>query len=147
MSEKFFTIEEAEELIPQLEVWLRTIVECKKMITIIESEFADLLGKVSNSGGATLDIQSWIEKKRDEEEHGNDLRAAARLVMETGCLIKDLDIGLLDFPCELEGKEIYLCWKMGEPSIGFWHGTDEGFASRKPIDRPFTEHFKPRRTM
>jgi len=48
--------------------------------------------------------------------------------------VKDLDIGLLDFPCEVEGKIVLLCWKMGEKSITHWHGTDEGFASRKQID-------------
>jgi hypothetical protein len=48
--------------------------------------------------------------------------------------VKDIDIGLLDFPCEFEGRTILLCWKLGEPAITHWHGTDEGFASRKPID-------------
>jgi hypothetical protein len=51
-----------------------------------------------------------------------------------GVQVKDLDIGLLDFPCEVEGEIILLCWKLGEKSITHWHGTHEGFASRKPID-------------
>ena len=51
-----------------------------------------------------------------------------------GVQVKDLDIGLLDFPCEVEGKTVLLCWKMGEVSITHWHGTDEGFAGRKLID-------------
>jgi hypothetical protein len=51
-----------------------------------------------------------------------------------GVQVKDIDIGLLDFPCEIEGQIILLCWKLGEKSITHWHGTQEGFASRKPID-------------
>jgi hypothetical protein len=51
-----------------------------------------------------------------------------------GVQVKDLDIGLLDFPCEVEGRTILLCWKLGEKSITHWHGTDEGFAGRKPVD-------------
>src|SRR6266581_1851787 len=63
---------------------------------------------------------------------------AGKKVMEEvdsiGVQVKDIDIGLLDFPCEVEGQIILLCWKMGEKSITHWHGTQEGFAGRKPID-------------
>jgi len=52
----------------------------------------------------------------------------------TGVQVKDLDIGLLDFPCVVEGETVLLCWKLGEPAITHWHGVHEGFAGRKPID-------------
>jgi hypothetical protein len=48
--------------------------------------------------------------------------------------VKDLDIGLLDFPCRVNGEIILLCWKLGEEGITHWHGVEEGFAGRKPID-------------
>jgi len=51
-----------------------------------------------------------------------------------GVQVKDLGVGLLDFPCEVEGRTVLLCWKLGEKSIAHWHGTDEGFSGRKPID-------------
>ena len=51
-----------------------------------------------------------------------------------GVQVKDIDIGLLDFPCDVEGQIILLCWKLGEKAITHWHGTQEGFAGRKPID-------------
>ena len=51
-----------------------------------------------------------------------------------GVQVKDLDIGLLDFPCEVDGNTVLLCWKLGESGITHWHGTDEGFAGRKLID-------------
>jgi hypothetical protein len=51
-----------------------------------------------------------------------------------GCMVKDIDLGLIDFPATRDGEPIYLCWKAGEPAVTQWHGTDEGFAARKPID-------------
>ena len=51
-----------------------------------------------------------------------------------GCVVKNLDLGLLDFPALRDGRPIYLCWKAGESTLGHWHGTDEGFANRKPLD-------------
>ena len=48
--------------------------------------------------------------------------------------MKDLDIGLLDFPCKVEGEIVLLCWKLGEEKIAHWHSPEEGFAGRKPID-------------
>ena len=52
----------------------------------------------------------------------------------TGVQVKDIDIGLLDFPCQVEGRTLLLCWKLGEKGITHWHSTSEGFAGRKPID-------------
>jgi hypothetical protein len=59
-------------------------------------------------------------------------------IQEAGVVVKDLDVGLVDFPSMLEGEEIYLCWKLGEEHIAFWHGIDEGFTGRKPLDDPGT---------
>ena len=54
--------------------------------------------------------------------------------VHTGCIIKDLDVGLLDFPSVIDNEEVYLCWKLGEDRIRFYHRQDEGFAGRKPLD-------------
>jgi len=68
------------------------------------------------------------------------LRNAIESVQELGCVVKDLDIGLIDFPTLFRGEEVYLCWKLGEPVIAFWHGVDEGFRGRKAIDRDFRDN-------
>jgi hypothetical protein len=57
----------------------------------------------------------------------------------TGVQVKDIDIGLLDFPCQVEGRTVLLCWKLGEKGITHWHSTSEGFAARKPIDEKITK--------
>jgi len=50
-----------------------------------------------------------------------------------GCVVKDIDLGLIDFPAVRDEEPIYLCWKFGEPRVAYWHGVDEGFSSRKPL--------------
>jgi len=55
-------------------------------------------------------------------------------ILSTGCLIKDLDIGLLDFPAIVNNEEVYLCWKLGEDRIRYYHRQDEGYSGRKPLD-------------
>ena len=77
-------------------------------------------------------------RRRDTAE--NRLRQAVSQFEEIGCHVKDLDMGLVDFPTVFRGVEVYLCWKLGEPHIAFWHGTDEGFGGRKPIDQDFLKH-------
>jgi hypothetical protein len=57
-------------------------------------------------------------------------------------VVKDLDIGLIDFPTLFHGVEVYLCWKLDEPAIEFWHGVDEGFRGRKAIDRDFRDNHR-----
>jgi hypothetical protein len=65
------------------------------------------------------------------------LKTAIEQVQEFGCVVKDLDMGLVDFPTLFRGVEVYLCWKLGEPRIEYWHGMEEGFRGRKPIDEEF----------
>ena len=65
------------------------------------------------------------------------LKSSIETIHEVGCVVKDLDIGLVDFPTLFRGEEVYLCWKMGESSIQFWHGVDEGFAGQKANRRRF----------
>ena len=62
------------------------------------------------------------------------LDALVHSILELGVLIKDINIGLLDFPALREGREVYLCWQLGEGEIAFWHEVDSGYAGRQPID-------------
>lgn len=71
------------------------------------------------------------------ESSARQLHSAFERIQTFGCLVKDLDIGLLDFPTKYHRKEVYLCWRLGEERIEFWHGIDEGFRGRKPIDAEF----------
>jgi hypothetical protein len=70
----------------------------------------------------------------DRDRLAESLRSALDRISSTGCVVKDLEIGLLDFPALINNEEVYLCWRLGEERIRFWHRQDEGFTARKPIE-------------
>jgi hypothetical protein len=93
-----------------------------------------LAERIQRSGGLMVRYEDAaklrIERNRTEES----IREALERIHATGCIVKDLEVGLLDFPARIDGEEVYLCWKLGEDRIRFYHRQDEGFAGRKPID-------------
>ena len=94
----------------------------------------DSNGFVYLAGGTLLSISSMIALKSRWEEHATRLRTAVSEIEDTGVLIKDLSLGLLDFPCQAGDEIVLLCWKLGEPAVAFWHTVEDGFKGRKPID-------------
>ena len=135
MSDRTFTLDEAQSLLPVLESLLRTAIKAKKVIEETESEQQALQHRVFLNGGMFLDIVPLARRRAERakaEQHAKDALAE---IDSIGVQVKDLDMGLLDFPCEVEGQIILLCWKLGEKSITHWHGTNEGFAGRKPVDQ------------
>lgn len=135
-----FTLAEAQTLIPRVERMLRQAIEIKSSYDEAEKEIQNLQERVMLMGGITVDRASAVEARTQRDGAAAQLRSAIEQVQEVGCLIKDLDIGLIDFPTTYRGNEVYLCWKLGEGAIEYWHGVDEGFRGRKKIDRDFLEH-------
>jgi hypothetical protein len=134
MSDRTFTLDEAQTLLPVLESLLRSALNAKKLMDETDAEIQALHHRIFLNGGMFLEIVPLARRKAERtraEQHAKD---ALSEIHSTGVQVKDLDIGLLDFPCEVEGRKILLCWKLGEKSITHWHGVDEGFAGRKPID-------------
>jgi hypothetical protein len=134
MADRTFTLEEAHALLPVLESLLRTAMEGKKDIENIGKEFQDLAHRVFLSGGMLVPVEKFARRKAERESAVQRVRDAVTEIHATGVQVKDLEIGLLDFPCNAEGGTILLCWKMGESKITHWHGIEEGFAGRKPLD-------------
>jgi hypothetical protein len=134
MSDRTFTLDEAQMLLPVLESLLRTAIGAKKLIDEIDAEQQALQHRIFLSGGMFLDIVRLAQRKAERAKAEQRAKDALAEIDSIGVQVKDLDIGLLDFPCEIEGQIILLCWKLGEKSITHWHGTSEGFAGRKPID-------------
>src|SRR3989304_3768343 len=134
MSEEIFDLARAEGLLPQLKELLRVAMEEKNRLTTFGKEQARQLERIIVAGGSQVNLEHFAECKKGKEESGARLRQAAEEIESFGCLLKDLDIGLVDFPCRLGGGEGYLCWKLGEPGIQFWHHVEEGLAGRKPLD-------------
>jgi hypothetical protein len=134
MAERTFTLEEAQSLLPVLESLLRTAINAKKIVEEAEQAQQALQQRVFLTGGMFLDIVPLARKKAERAKAEQRAKDAIAEIDSIGVQVKDLDIGLLDFPCAVEGQTILLCWKLGEKSITHWHGTQEGFAGRKPID-------------
>lgn len=135
MSERTFTLDEAQTLLPVLESLLRTAISAKILIEQVDAELQALHHRVFLKGGMFLDIVPLARRKAERMKAEQRAKDAVAEIDSIGVQVKDLDIGLLDFPCVVEGQIVLLCWKLGEKSITHWHGTQEGFAGRKPIDQ------------
>src|SRR5690349_9200995 len=135
MSDRTFTLDEAQSLLPVLESLLRTAIKAKKLIEETDAEQQALQHRVFLNGGMLLDIVPLARRKAERAKAEQHAKDAVAEIDSIGVQVKDLDIGLLDFPCEVDGQTILLCWKLGEKKIAHWHGTNEGFAGRKPIDQ------------
>jgi len=134
MADRTFTLDEAQTLLPVLESLLRSAIDGKKLIESVDTELQELAHRVFLRGGILVNIVHLARRKAEREKAIQRVKDAIAEIDATGVQVKDLDMGLLDFPCEVDGRTVLLCWKLGEKSITHWHGVTEGFAGRKPID-------------
>lgn len=134
MPERTFTLSEAQSLLPILESLLRSAMESKKLIEQVDVELQEVAHRVFLNGGTLLQVVPLARRKAERQKALQRVKDAVAEIHATGVQVKDLDIGLLDFPCVVEGEVVLLCWKLGEKDITHWHSTTEGFAGRKPID-------------
>ncbi len=137
---KRFTLAEAQKLLPRLDTLLREAIAAKNEFEKAGKALKELHERLMMMGGVLVDRDRALAVRQRRDAAAARLRAAVEAVQETGCIVKDLDIGLVDFPTLFRGVEVYLCWKLGEDAIGFWHGVEEGFRGRKAIDRDFLDH-------
>ena len=129
-----FTLPEAQTLLPILESLLKTAINSKKLVEDVDNEMQELAHRVFLNGGTLVRVVEVARRKAEREKAIQRAKDAVAEIHATGVQVKDLDIGLLDFPCKVEGEVVLLCWKLGEGKITHWHSTEEGFAGRKPID-------------
>jgi len=134
MSDRTFNLDEAHSLLPVLESLLRAAINGKKIMEEVESEMQALNHRIFLNGGTHVDVVAVARRKAERAKAEQRAKDALAEIDSIGVQVKDIDIGLLDFPCEVEGRVVLLCWKMGEDSITHWHSMEEGFAGRKPID-------------
>jgi hypothetical protein len=137
---RFFTLQQAESVLPDVEAAIRQTISLKADYEGAEAEWHSFSQRISAMGGMRMDRAQAMEQRNRRESAASALKQSIEKIQEFGCLVKDLDIGLIDFPTLFQGQEVYLCWKLGEGGIQFWHGIHEGFRGRKPIDAEFLEH-------
>ena len=131
---KTFSLQEAHSLLPVLEGLLRQSIDGKQLIEEVDRELTELNERIFLSGGAFVEVKKIALRRAEREKAVQRVRDSLNEINAIGVQVKDIDFGLLDFPCKVDDEIVLLCWKLGESSITHWHGTEEGFAGRKPID-------------
>lgn len=134
MPTKFFKREEAQQLLPVIGPQLERACEQKRRLADLESELSRASAQIMILGGSIPPRAELGRKKAERDALAAQLTESLAEIARTGCLVKDLDVGLVDFPAHVQGEEAYLCWKLGEARIEYWHRIQEGFAGRKLLD-------------
>jgi hypothetical protein len=132
-----FTLEEAQSLLPVLESLLKRAIEGKQSAEQIESSLSELSRRIYLSGGMRVDTAAIAKKRAEIESHLQRVRESIAEIDAIGVQVKDLEAGLLDFPCRIDDEVVLLCWRMGETAIEHWHTVDSGFQGRQPVDDRF----------
>jgi hypothetical protein len=131
---RFFTVEEANTLVPTLQIEFGRIAH-------VRSQLGPFIEALGGADEAVLVLEQGAEPPPGREADAETLRtlageitAAVERLNGLGCLVKDVEMGLVDFYTVMDGEPALLCWQFGEPAIAHWHGVDEGFAGRKAIE-------------
>lgn len=134
---KTFTLDEAQRLLPTIEALLKRAIEAKAAAESVEEELHGVARRIFLAGGTMVNV---AEVQKQKAALGGLVQRAKDAVQEMdaiGVQVKDLDVGLLDFPAYLDGEIVLLCWKLGEEKIEFWHDLESGFRGRQPVDGRF----------
>ena len=134
MRTKIFSIEEANRLIPFLEPALESLCERNREMVRLKQEI-EVLAAIEGSGasGGSADVRELREKEARIAAAVEQFRAALGEIGSRGCVLRDLELGLVDFYTMAKGQVVCLCWRRGEPRVEHWHRLDEGFSGRRPL--------------
>ena len=120
--DRHYTRAQARELLPQITAWLRELQDLNESISKREKRMEGAVNSGADTGGET--VNSWIKELADFQEVMHEFQT--RRIQ-----VKDLDRGLIDFPAIIGGKEVFLCWELGEEDIEYWHDLDVGYIGRE----------------
>jgi len=134
---KTFTLDEAQSLLPLLESLLKRAIDGKREAEKVEASLLDLARRIYLNGGMRVDTAKVAEQRAEIEAHMKRMGETIAEIDAIGVQVKDLDNGLLDFPCRVDDQVVLLCWRMGEPAIEHWHSVESGFQGRQPLDERF----------
>jgi hypothetical protein len=132
MRDRYFTLEEANALLPWLEEQLARMTPVRDELATCQEQLLILFRESRGNGSASKE-QEVADTQRAVNRLTQQLQERLQEVTQRGILVRDLGRGLVDFPSYREGREVHLCWLRGEPQIAYWHETDTGFAGRQPI--------------
>lgn len=139
---RFFSLPQAEGLLPEVERLVRSLVQAKQDYDSGEAELDALKQRITLLGGVLLSREQVLGSRTRKDSAARTLKSVVEKITELGIQIKDPDTGLIDFPTLYRDREVYLCWRLGETAIGFWHNVEDGFRGRQAIDRDFLENHR-----
>ena len=129
---RLFTPEEANAALEHVRPIAEEMVSRSRALAQAQIRQAELVTRIAGNGGDLT--PSEVRDVAEEVARAADgVAECVRRLDEAGVQVKDLGEGLIDFPARHAGEDVLLCWKVGEPEVGFWHGLDEGFAGRKAL--------------
>src|ERR1700730_11134583 len=132
--QRLFTLKEAERVRQELEPYLVEAIDCRKKLAGLETDLSAVSARIMMMGGVLVPYDKLAALRMEHQQLAETLKTSLNRILETGCLIKDLEIGLLDFPSVIANEEGYLCGDRGETHMLFYHRRAKGCGSRKPLD-------------
>ncbi|MEW6083312.1 MAG: DUF2203 domain-containing protein [Chloroflexota bacterium] len=123
---KFFTLLEANEALKTIRPLMEEVMQIRQRILANQPEIWSAVEKSAGNGGNPVLSKMVLEFEKFD--------ILIHKIQDAGAQIKDINIGLLDFSAQKDGREVYLCWQHGEGDIAYWHEVDAGYAGRQPIE-------------
>jgi len=133
MTERYFEPADVDTLIPTLTRVMGSIMRANEQATAISGRLEAERERIGLAGGGVIDRTAWKADTEQVARLTETVKTGLTEIMGMGGTIKDLALGLVDFPHRRDGRVVNLCWKYGETNVTHWHGMDEGFANRKPL--------------
>jgi len=130
--ERNFTPDKANELLWTVRPLVERMVEAKRALDAAQAEADDVSARISGNGGG-LPPARLAEVDAGVSRRATELARILEEIQALGVVVKDLDTGLVDFPSVRDGRDVLLCWQLGEDEVAFWHGYDDGYSGRRPI--------------
>lgn len=127
---KIFTVSEASQLLPVLTNLISELHKKRALATQTEVQIDSLELIAGSDEASKKEFEHLLDSYR---RMVSEFYAVVDQIHELGCFLKDVDLGLIDFYGLVSGQVVYLCWKLGEPEIGYWHETGQGYSSRQPL--------------
>ena len=132
MEHRQFTLEEANALVPWLEETFQRLGRVGEEHGVLHTRLDELL-RQRGSNGSSSSSEEMDQAQENVDRLARLLQEGVQEILDRGIIVRDVARGLVDFPSQREGREVFLCWIGGEERIEFWHETDRGFAHREPL--------------
>ncbi|MGC8489112.1 MAG: DUF2203 domain-containing protein [Clostridia bacterium] len=133
MATRYFTIAEANRLVPSLNETMQRLRELQNDARGKYEEMRRIRQVGYRPDGNLIMLPDYQRAKQDFDQLVHEANRLLGEVHEMGCRVTDVELGLVDFPARLDSHEVYLCWQLGESQVAYYHGLREGYVGRRPL--------------